>query len=90
MISAEAPVLLAKAAEIFIEELTLRAWMHTEESKRKTLQKSDISQAVSRWNFDWRCGAEDSLTNPVVYIFTRIKKDAPFMGRGESCPREGK
>uniref|UniRef100_A0A914ZF58 Nuclear transcription factor Y subunit gamma n=1 Tax=Parascaris univalens TaxID=6257 RepID=A0A914ZF58_PARUN len=54
MISAEAPVLLAKAAEIFIEELTLRAWMHTEESKRKTLQKSDISQAVSRYEqFDF-------------------------------------
>ncbi|VDM49291.1 unnamed protein product [Toxocara canis] len=54
MISAEAPVLLAKAAEIFIEELTLRSWMHTEESKRKTLQKSDISQAVSRYEqFDF-------------------------------------
>ncbi|KAK9891554.1 hypothetical protein WA026_015515 [Henosepilachna vigintioctopunctata] len=28
MISAEAPLLFAKAAEIFIHELTLRAWMH--------------------------------------------------------------
>uniref|UniRef100_A0A914UZT0 Nuclear transcription factor Y subunit gamma n=2 Tax=Plectus sambesii TaxID=2011161 RepID=A0A914UZT0_9BILA len=48
MISAEAPVLFAKAAEIFIEELTLRSWVHTEENKRKTLQKSDISMAISR------------------------------------------
>lgn len=48
MISAEAPVLLAKAAELFIEELALRSWLHTEENKRKTLQKCDISQAVSR------------------------------------------
>jgi hypothetical protein len=31
MISAEAPVLFAKAAEIFISELSLRAWIHTEE-----------------------------------------------------------
>jgi len=38
MISAEVPVLFAKAAEIFIHELTLRAWLHTEESKRRTLQ----------------------------------------------------
>jgi hypothetical protein len=30
MISAEAPVLFAKAAEIFIHELTMRAWIHTE------------------------------------------------------------
>lgn len=38
MISAEAPVLFAKACEIFILELTLRAWIHTEENKRRTLQ----------------------------------------------------
>ena len=38
MISAEAPVLFAKACEIFINELTLRAWTHTEENKRRTLQ----------------------------------------------------
>ena len=33
MISAEAPVLFAKAAEMFIHELTMRAWIHTEVSK---------------------------------------------------------
>ena len=38
MIGSEAPVLIAKACEIFIRELTLVAWMHTEESKRRTLQ----------------------------------------------------
>ena len=38
MISAEAPVLFAKAAEIFITELTLRAWLHAEDNKRRTLQ----------------------------------------------------
>ncbi|RLV82412.1 hypothetical protein DV515_00016674 [Chloebia gouldiae] len=40
MISAEAPVLFAKAAQIFITELTLRAWIHTEDNKRRTLQLS--------------------------------------------------
>jgi len=48
MISAEAPVVLAKAAEILIEEITLRAWIHTQEGKRKTVQKSDIANAVGK------------------------------------------
>ena len=54
MISAEAPVLFAKAAEMFVSELSLRAWIHTEENKRRTLQKNDISQAVSKYDqFDF-------------------------------------
>jgi nuclear transcription factor Y, gamma len=43
MISGEAPVLFAKAAEIFIHELTLRAWSHTEDNKRRTLQVKPYS-----------------------------------------------
>ena len=54
MISAEAPVLFAKAAEMFVQELSLRAWIHTEENKRRTLQKNDISQAVAKYDqFDF-------------------------------------
>ncbi|GBP08809.1 Nuclear transcription factor Y subunit gamma [Eumeta japonica] len=48
MISAEAPVLFAKAAEIFIHELTLRAWAHTEDNKRRTLQRNDIAMAITK------------------------------------------
>ncbi|CAH2237708.1 jg11384 [Pararge aegeria aegeria] len=48
MISAEAPVLFAKAAEIFIHELTLRSWSHTEDNKRRTLQRNDIAMAISK------------------------------------------
>ncbi|KAF9962788.1 hypothetical protein BGZ65_007940 [Modicella reniformis] len=48
MISAEAPILFSKACEIFICEITRRAWLHAEESKRRTLQKSDVASAVSR------------------------------------------
>ncbi|MCL7046250.1 hypothetical protein MKW94_001365 [Papaver nudicaule] len=47
MISAEAPVVFAKACEMFILELTLRSWIHTEENKRRTLQKNDIAAAIS-------------------------------------------
>jgi nuclear transcription factor Y gamma len=48
MISAEAPVLFAKACEMFILELTLRSWIHAEENKRRTLQKTDITAAITR------------------------------------------
>lgn len=37
MISAEAPILFSKACELFVIELTHRAWLHTEENKRRTL-----------------------------------------------------
>ncbi|KAF6110319.1 nuclear transcription factor Y subunit gamma [Phyllostomus discolor] len=46
MISAEAPVLFAKAAQIFITELTLRAWIHTEDNKRRTLQTTPVTMQV--------------------------------------------
>ena len=46
MISAEAPMLFAKACEMFILELTLRSWYQTEESKLRTLQRSDVEDAV--------------------------------------------
>uniref|UniRef100_A0A0L8H789 Nuclear transcription factor Y subunit gamma n=1 Tax=Octopus bimaculoides TaxID=37653 RepID=A0A0L8H789_OCTBM len=54
MISAEAPVLFAKAAEIFISELSLRAWIHTEDNKRRTLQRNDIAMAITKFDqFDF-------------------------------------
>lgn len=48
MISGEAPILFAKACEIFITELTMRAWCVAEENKRRTLQKQDISEALQK------------------------------------------
>jgi len=48
MISAEAPVIFSRACEMFILELTLRSWNHTEENKRRTLQKNDIAAAITR------------------------------------------
>jgi nuclear transcription factor Y gamma len=46
MIAGEAPVLLGKACEIMIREMTVRAWHHTEQSKRRTLQRQDLYAAV--------------------------------------------
>jgi nuclear transcription factor Y gamma len=48
MISGETPVLFSKACEMFILDLTMRAWIHTEESKRRTLQRTDISSAIQK------------------------------------------
>lgn len=48
MISAEAPMIFAKACEMFILELTLRSWGNTEENKRRTLLRNDVALAVAR------------------------------------------
>lgn len=46
MIASEAPVLLGKACEIMVRELTVRAWRHTERNRRRTLQRQDVYAAV--------------------------------------------
>jgi nuclear transcription factor Y gamma len=46
MISGEAPVLMSKACELFIKDLTHRAWSHTERNRRRTLQRQDLHAAV--------------------------------------------
>eukprot|EP01096_Ripella_sp_DP13-Kostka_P004606 TRINITY_DN1695_c0_g1_i1.p1 TRINITY_DN1695_c0_g1~~TRINITY_DN1695_c0_g1_i1.p1 ORF type:complete len:216 (-),score=80.86 TRINITY_DN1695_c0_g1_i1:170-766(-) len=48
MISADAPVFFAKACELFILDLTIRAFLHTQDNKRKTLQRNDIAVAISK------------------------------------------
>ncbi|KAI5184533.1 nuclear transcription factor Y, gamma [Nematocida homosporus] len=45
-VASEVPLLFSRVTEIFIEELTLRAWQHTEEGKRRILQRSDICSAI--------------------------------------------
>jgi len=48
MISSDAPLLLSKACEIFISEVTSRAWMLAEVNKRRTLQRVDVAGAVGQ------------------------------------------
>ncbi len=50
MISAEAPVLFAKACELFISDLTIRAYCFTQEDKgkRRTLTREDVCTAVQQ------------------------------------------
>ncbi|CAL9224462.1 unnamed protein product [Arabidopsis halleri] len=46
MVSSDSHVLLAKACDIFIEEVTLRAWRHTQSCSRNTIQSCDIYKAL--------------------------------------------
>ncbi|KAK7245822.1 hypothetical protein RIF29_40674 [Crotalaria pallida] len=48
MVSGEVPIFFAKACEMFISELTMKAWANTDENKRRTLQKEDIAAAIER------------------------------------------
>uniref|UniRef100_A0A7S2RTD1 Transcription factor CBF/NF-Y/archaeal histone domain-containing protein n=1 Tax=Mucochytrium quahogii TaxID=96639 RepID=A0A7S2RTD1_9STRA len=46
MISAEAPILFAKACELFILELTVRSWTFSEFNSRTGLEKEDVFQVL--------------------------------------------
>ncbi|CAI0414456.1 unnamed protein product [Linum tenue] len=66
MISGEAPIVFAKACELFIEELTRRSWMVTVQGKRRTLHKEDVASAVAATEvFDFLVGlvADDDNNN---------------------------
>ncbi|KAL1829142.1 hypothetical protein ACET3Z_007554 [Daucus carota] len=59
MVATEAPVLLAKACEFFIQELTIKSWPPAEHSGRRTLRKDDIVEAINgtdsyKFLFDYR------------------------------------
>lgn len=48
MIGADAPILLSKACELIISEISLRAWHHTAHSKRRTMKYTDIVSALPK------------------------------------------
>ncbi|XP_073153776.1 nuclear transcription factor Y subunit C-2-like isoform X2 [Henckelia pumila] len=69
MVSADTPVLFAKACEIFIMELTLRAWVHARDNKRRTLQRGDVVEAVRE---------EDQLTFLTDFVPMEMHLEAPL------------
>ena len=46
MISGEAPIVFAKACELFIMELTLKSWTMTLQGKRRIVHKHDVASAI--------------------------------------------
>lgn len=69
MISAEAPILFSKGCDLFVTELTLRAWEYAVKNKRRTLQRSDIAAALAKSDmFDFLIDIvprEEATTNKV-------------------------
>ena len=57
--------MLSKAVEIFVTELSLRAWLHTEESKRRTVQVIACSSSLSYFSFLSGAG---SLVVSILFI----------------------
>ncbi|RUP46905.1 hypothetical protein BC936DRAFT_146386 [Jimgerdemannia flammicorona] len=82
----KAPILFAKGCEIFISELTQRAWIHAEENKRRTLQRSDIANAISKTDMcDFLIDIVPREEVPKLPM-RRAKDEVRPRGRGE---REG-
>ncbi|KAL9940582.1 hypothetical protein V8E36_000070 [Tilletia maclaganii] len=48
MVSSEAPVLLARACEILIADLSSRAFLIADSHRRRTIQRSDIRDAIAQ------------------------------------------
>lgn len=89
MISAEAPVVFARACEMFILELTLRSWNHTEENKRRTLQKNDIAAAITRTDiFDFLVDIvpREDLKDDVLATLPRGAAGMPVAGPADALP----
>lgn len=80
MISAEVLDLFAQACECFIQELTLRAWLCADDSKRKTLQRSDVAMAISRTDI------YDFLVDIVPREEGRRREDVETTGRSAVQP----
>lgn len=91
MISAEAPVLFAKAAEIFITEISLRAWIHTEDNKRRTLQRNDIAMAISKYDqFDFLIDIvpREELKPPPKRTSTTVNQNMSLGDAAASVPSD--
>jgi nuclear transcription factor Y gamma len=74
MISAEAPILFAKACELFIMDITYRALLHTNLSKRKTLQRSDIAATISH----------NDMFDFLIDIIPREETDKEFLAKRDN------
>ncbi|KAF8582456.1 histone-fold-containing protein [Ramaria rubella] len=71
MIAADAPIIFCKACEIFIAEMTARAFIVADSNKRRTLSRSDIARAIAKSDqFDFLIDIlprEDPMPNQQPY-----------------------
>lgn len=73
MVANEVPVVFSKACEMFILEMTLKAWNSTEADKRRTLQRCDLAAAVKQTD------VFDFLVD-VIRRDDKVKDNAPPRG----------
>ena len=86
LLSAEAPLLMSKACEIFIQELAVRAWMRAEEANKRTVESCDVAKAIVETDvFDFLTDIlPPELIEPytqnaqVSYSFHLLSYRAPF------------
>ena len=76
MISGEAPVLMSKACELMIKDLSFRAWRHTERNRRRTLQKQDLHAAVG----------ESEVYDFLIDIVPRVTTTTPKIQHAPHIP----
>ncbi|KAJ7062752.1 histone-fold-containing protein [Mycena amicta] len=68
MIAADAPVLFCKACEIFIAEITARAFIIADSNKRRTLSRADIAKALTK-------------SDQFDFLIDIVPRGEPFSGR---------
>ncbi|KAJ1413505.1 hypothetical protein SESBI_19581 [Sesbania bispinosa] len=79
MLSAETPLLMGKACEIFIQELAYRAWMRAEEANKRTLQPHDVAKTIMQTDVFEFLTDEEDVGNIVEGEHAMPHVDASFM-----------
>ncbi|KAF8169011.1 histone-fold-containing protein [Mycena galopus ATCC 62051] len=67
-----APILFCKACEIFIAEITARAFIIADSNKRRTLSRADIAKALTK-------------SDQFDFLIDIVPRDEPFAGAGGSA-----
>ncbi|KAK6794978.1 hypothetical protein RDI58_008431 [Solanum bulbocastanum] len=83
MVAAESPVLLAKACELFIQDLTLRSSLNAQENHRRILKKDDLTDVIVQTDYF------DFLLDVVHATDLFTPNSVPFYAAGGSNGRDG-
>ncbi|KAF7354584.1 Nuclear transcription factor Y subunit C-2 [Mycena sanguinolenta] len=76
MIAADAPILFCKACEIFIAEITARAFIIADSNKRRTLSRADIAKALTK-------------SDQFDFLIDIVPREEPFAGAASASGSAG-
>ncbi|KAH9843611.1 histone-fold-containing protein [Rhodofomes roseus] len=77
MIAADAPILFCKACEVFIAEITARAFIIADSNKRRTLSRADIAKALSK-------------SDQFDFLIDIVPREEPLAGAANAGRSQGK